>query len=107
MSLVLKERTGKLAPGHAEALCSLPLFDHPVALLRAGSSCVRACARRPDGPRAGLFMKLANATMSAESIFFYMAVSGLLVPVAVAMTDMAAPINWGPKGRGSRPRSRS
>ena len=47
----------------------------------------------------GFFMKLANATMSAESIFFYMTLSGLiLVPVAVAMTDLSAPINWGFNG---------
>jgi drug/metabolite transporter (DMT)-like permease len=42
------------------------------------------------------FMKLANARMSAESIFFYMMISGLmLVPVAIAMTDFSKPINLG------------
>jgi uncharacterized membrane protein len=45
------------------------------------------------------FMKLANNRMKAESIFFYMMVSGLLlVPFAYAMTDMSQPINWGFKG---------
>jgi len=45
------------------------------------------------------FMKLANATMDAESIFFYMTVSGLLlIPVALAMTDFSVPINWGADG---------
>ncbi len=42
------------------------------------------------------FMKLANRSMSAESIFFYMMVTGLmLAPVAWAMTDFSKPINWG------------
>lgn len=47
----------------------------------------------------GFFMKFANETMSAESIFFYMAVTGLLLsPVAVMMTDFSQDINWGFKG---------
>ena len=47
----------------------------------------------------GFFMKLANATMDAESIFFYMIVTGLLLmPVAIWMTDFSVPINWGPDG---------
>jgi drug/metabolite transporter (DMT)-like permease len=37
--------------------------------------------------------------MDAESIFFYMTVSGLLlIPVALAMTDFSASINWGANG---------
>ena len=45
------------------------------------------------------FMKLANATMDAESIFFYMTITGLLLaPVALAMTDFSVPINWGVDG---------
>ena len=44
-------------------------------------------------------MKLANATMDAESIFFYMTVTALmLVPIALAMTDFSIPINWGMDG---------
>src|SRR6185436_18403508 len=44
-------------------------------------------------------MKLANATMSAEGIFFYMTLTGLLlIPVALALTDFSAPINWGMQG---------
>jgi drug/metabolite transporter (DMT)-like permease len=44
-------------------------------------------------------MKLANATMDAESIFFYMMVTGLLLtPVALAMTDFSVPINVGWNG---------
>ena len=37
--------------------------------------------------------------MGAESIFFYMMVTGLmLAPVAWAMTDFSRPINWGADG---------
>jgi hypothetical protein len=49
------------------------------------------------------FIKLANATMSAESIFFYMALSAVVsIPVALAMTDFSQPINWGWNGPGLR-----
>lgn len=45
------------------------------------------------------FMRFANRTMNAESIFFYMMVCGLLLtPVALWMTDFSVPINWGVKG---------
>lgn len=45
------------------------------------------------------FMKFANQTMKAESIFFYMMVTGiLLVPFALWMTDFSQTINWGFKG---------
>lgn len=44
-------------------------------------------------------MKFSNETMKAESIFFYMTVSAiLLIPVAYTMTDFSQPINWGIKG---------
>jgi drug/metabolite transporter (DMT)-like permease len=44
-------------------------------------------------------MKLANRTMQAESIFFYMALTGLLlIPFAVWMTDFSKPVNWGLRG---------
>ena len=42
------------------------------------------------------FMKSANNSMSAESIFFYMMIAGLLlVPVAWLLTDRSQPVNWG------------
>lgn len=45
------------------------------------------------------FMKFANNRMKAESIFFYMMVSGiLLAPFAYLMTDFSQDINWGFKG---------
>jgi uncharacterized membrane protein len=98
--VLLKERTTRLgALGVALALAALPLFDFspqgfsfaqgstwfPLALIIMFCWGVQA-----------YFMKLANARMSAESIFFYMMISGLLVaPVALAMTDFSKPINWG------------
>ena len=45
------------------------------------------------------FMKVANNFMTAESIFFYMTLSGLvLIPIALLMTNLSQPINWGFKG---------
>ncbi|MBK8883436.1 MAG: DMT family transporter [Bacteroidales bacterium] len=44
-------------------------------------------------------MKFSNITMKAESIFFYMTVTALvLAPVSIAMTDFSAEINWGFRG---------
>lgn len=45
------------------------------------------------------FIKVANNHMKAESIFFYMMISGLaLIPAAIFMTDFKQGINWGFKG---------
>jgi drug/metabolite transporter (DMT)-like permease len=42
------------------------------------------------------FMKLANNSVSAGSIFFYMMIGGLvLAPIAWAMTDFSQPVNTG------------
>jgi drug/metabolite transporter (DMT)-like permease len=100
---LLKERTGKLgALGILFALCSLPLFDYSNASGASGFSqlwFVLALGVLVAWGVQGFFMKLANATMNAESIFFYMMLTGLvLIPVAVAMTDFSVPINWGPRG---------
>jgi uncharacterized membrane protein len=44
-------------------------------------------------------MKFSNNTMKAESIFFYMALTGLiLAPLSISMTDFSANINWGFRG---------
>jgi drug/metabolite transporter (DMT)-like permease len=44
-------------------------------------------------------MKFANETMKAESIFFYMMVTGLIfIPFAIMMTDFSQEINWGFNG---------
>jgi len=44
-------------------------------------------------------MRFANQTMKAESIFFYMTITGLiLIPFALLMTDFSQEINWGFSG---------
>jgi len=106
MSLVLlKERTSRLgALGVLLALIALPLFDFSPQ----GFSFSQGAAWFPLalvimlcwGVQA-FFMKMANSRMSAESIFFYMMLSGLsLTPVALAMTDFSQPINWSWDGPG-------
>jgi drug/metabolite transporter (DMT)-like permease len=45
------------------------------------------------------FMKAANRSMTAESIFFYMMLAGVLIaPIAWGMTDFTQPVNWGLDG---------
>jgi drug/metabolite transporter (DMT)-like permease len=101
--LLLRERTTRLgALGIVLALLSLPLFDyepgqglggHGVAWFLYSLIILVAW-----GVQA-FFIKLANRTMSAEGIFFYMTVMGLvLVPVALWMTDFSQPINYGWSG---------
>jgi uncharacterized membrane protein len=97
---LLHERTRKLgALGIVLALCSLPLFDYsggPSAGAFGQSWFLPAVGVLAAWGLQAFFMKLANATMDAESIFFYMMVTGLLlVPVALAMTDFSVPINLG------------
>lgn len=46
-------------------------------------------------------IKVANNSMKAENIFFYMMLSGLiLAPIAILMTNFDNPINWGFEGYG-------
>ena len=104
MSLVLlKERTSRLgALGAVLALIALPLFDFSpqgFSFAQGGTGFPLALIIMACWGVQAYFMKLANNRMSAESIFFYMMLSGLLlVPVALAMTDFSKPINWGPDG---------
>jgi drug/metabolite transporter (DMT)-like permease len=47
----------------------------------------------------GFVISRANRRMSAESVFFYMMATGLLLaPVALAMVNFDQPINWGARG---------
>jgi uncharacterized membrane protein len=100
---LLRERTTRLgALGIVLALASLPLFDYSSGAA-AGSFgqlwVLPAFGVLLAWGVQAFFMKLANRTMSAESIFFYMMVTGLLLaPVAWAMTDFARPVNWGADG---------
>jgi len=96
--VMLRERTGKLgALGIVLALLALPLFD----LSFGGNSqglgwfALALLIMAAWGVQA-YFIKLANNTVSAESIFFYMMVGGLLLaPVAWAWTDFSQPVNTG------------
>ncbi len=101
--LLLQERVSRLgAVGVVLALIALPMFDYAPGgggdthgivwffdtLLIMGAWGVQA-----------FYMKLANRTMNAENIFFYMTVTGLLlVPIALWMTDFNQPINYGLNG---------
>jgi drug/metabolite transporter (DMT)-like permease len=101
--VLLRERTNTIgALGILLALLALPLFDFSPQEVSQGkglswfllSVIVMGCW----GVQA-FFMKLANRTMRAESIFFYMMATGLLLaPGAWAMTDFGRPVNWGTDG---------
>lgn len=101
---LLRERTGLLGlVGIVLALLSLPLFDYradgePTGY---GSWFAMALAVLAAWGVQAYVIKLANATMDAASIFFYMMLSGLLLsPVALAMTDFSQPINYSLDGPG-------
>ncbi|HEY5754255.1 MAG TPA: EamA family transporter [Steroidobacter sp.] len=100
----LRERTGLLGlVGIVLALLSLPLFDYRGAgePTGYGSWFAMALAVLAAWGVQAYVIKLANATMDAASIFFYMMLSGLLlVPVALAMTDFSQPINYSLDGPG-------
>jgi drug/metabolite transporter (DMT)-like permease len=100
---LLKERASRRAwAGIVTALVALPLLSYQPPGSGSASGYLWLI-----GPVAVLVawglqafvMKLSNETMRAESIFFYMmATALLLVPVAVFMTDFSQPINWGWRG---------
>ncbi len=98
--LLLGERTSRLgALGIVLALAAVPFFDFSLQGLAAGQGlgwlALSLLVMAAWGVQA-FFMKLANHHMSAESIFFYMMLTGLaLAPVAWAMTDFTQPVNLG------------
>ena len=99
---LLKERTGRLGmAGIVLAVLALPLFDYtPGAAAHGyGAWFVMAVGVLLAWGLQAYFIKLANATMEAESIFFYMTLAGLLfIPLALLMTDFSQPINMGWQG---------
>jgi drug/metabolite transporter (DMT)-like permease len=101
---LLRERTGLLGlVGIVLALLSLPLFDYRADGEPAGygSWFAMALAVLAAWGVQAYVIKLANASMDAASIFFYMMLSGLLLsPVALAMTDFSQPINYSLDGPG-------
>jgi drug/metabolite transporter (DMT)-like permease len=94
--VMLRERTGKLgALGIVLALVALPMLDFSFGSGTSGFGWfgLALLIMAAWGVQA-YFMKLANNTVSAESIFFYMMAGGLvLTPVAWAMTDFSQPVN--------------
>jgi uncharacterized membrane protein len=100
--LFLRERTGAMGmAGIVLAICALPLFDYAPggAPQQYGLWFVLALGVLVAWGLQAYFIKLANAGMDAESIFFYMTLSALIfIPVALAMTDFSQPINYGPSG---------
>ncbi|MBO9602797.1 MAG: DMT family transporter [Novosphingobium sp.] len=100
---LLGERTGKLGVlGILLALIALPIFNYAPADGAATSGSlwfVLALVVMLSWGVQAYFMKSANNHMSAEGIFFYMMIAGLLlVPVAWALTDRSQAINWGWSG---------
>lgn len=100
---ILRERTTWLGGvGVLLALLSLPLFDYSSGTESSTFGqlwFLQALGVLAAWGLQAFFMKLANATMSAEGIFFYMTLTGLLlIPVALALTDFSSPINWGMQG---------
>lgn len=99
----LKERVSWIGGiGIVLALLALPLFDYEPRGATHGFGVAwflySLIILVAWGVQA-FFMKLANKTMSAESIFFYMTLMGLaLIPLALYMTDFSQPINYGLDG---------
>lgn len=96
--LFLKERAGKLGlAGIIIALISLPLLAITSSdkNIEGINWLIYALIVFFAWGIQAYFMKLANKTMKAESIFFYMTASGLLlIPLALVLTDFSIPINW-------------
>jgi drug/metabolite transporter (DMT)-like permease len=95
--LLLRERTGWMGTlGIVLALLALPMLDLSFghgAGDGLGWFLQSLLIMLAWGVQA-YFMRLANNTVRAESIFFYMTLGALLLaPVALAMTDWTQPIN--------------
>src|SRR3569833_1108827 len=102
---LLGERTGKLGVlGIVLALIALPIFNYAPAdgASASGSTWfILALIVMLSWGVQAYFMKSANNHMSAEGIFFYMMIAGLLlVPVAWVLTDRSPASNWGWSGPG-------
>lgn len=99
--LLLRERTGWQGTlGIVLALVALPLLDFSFGSGETGLGWfLQSLLIMLAWGLQAYFMKLANDSVRAESIFAYMTVGALLLaPVALAMTDFSQPINWGLDG---------
>jgi drug/metabolite transporter (DMT)-like permease len=100
--LFLRERTGwKGTLGIVLALLALPLLDLSFGRGAGGGLgwFLQSLLIMLAWGVQAYFMRLANNTVRAESIFFYMALGALLLaPAALAMTDWTQPVNMGLDG---------
>ncbi len=97
--ILLGERTGRLGlVGIVCALAALPLFDYAPngEGHDYGSWFMLSLVVLAAWGLQAYFIKLAHASLDAESIFIYMMISGIvLIPGALALTDFTKPINLG------------
>jgi drug/metabolite transporter (DMT)-like permease len=100
--LLLRERTGWTGTlGIALALLALPMMDLSFCGGTSGGLgwFLQSLLIMLAWGLQAYFMRLANNTVRAESIFFYMTLGALLLaPVALAMTDWRQPVNMGLDG---------
>jgi drug/metabolite transporter (DMT)-like permease len=99
--VLLRERTGKWGlAGIVLAIASLPLFDYsPEGGAQVGSWFFLSLGIMFAWGLQAYYIKLANASMDAESIFLYMTLSGVIfIPAAFWLTDFSHPINTGWSG---------
>lgn len=99
--LLLRERTGWQGTlGIILAMIALPMLD--LSFGRGGDGLgwfIQSLLIMLAWGVQAFFMKLANKSVAAESIFAYMTIGALLlIPVALAMTDWQQPINTGLSG---------
>jgi drug/metabolite transporter (DMT)-like permease len=101
---LLGERTGKLGMiGIVLAVLSLPLFDYSPdgGSHHYGTWFLFSLGIMAAWGLQAYYIKLANATMDAESIFFFMMLTGLFfIPFAFWLTDFSKPIYMGLSGPG-------
>jgi len=103
--VLLKERANRRAwIGILLALIAIPLLSYSDSSgdVGLGAWFIYALLVFIAWGAQGYFMKSTNLFMKAESIFFYMTVSGLLLaPIAYFMTDFSKEINYGMSGPGN------
>ncbi len=101
--IFLKEKTGRLGwMGIAIAVVALLLLSYQSSgdgSFESYAWMFLAAIPLVAWGTQGYVMRFANETMKAESIFFYMALSSvILIPFAWYMTDFSQPVNWGFNG---------
>lgn len=100
--IFLRERaTRRGTLGIVLALAALPLFDYGTggSGAQAGWWLIEALLVLVAWGLQAYIIKFATRTLSAESIFVYMTITGLLlIPAALALTDFSQPINYGWQG---------